>query len=139
MNINYNEVVKIKIRRLQELCDRKIWPNYSHNKSTPADEELKEYYDKRIKFVQESGVKRTQEMIEKIQSLGYEITHCRVSSKGVLSIVASRNGYKLFGFATPTGKLILSNEKRENVLVVNYQKKSMRTHDKFLEVVVREI
>jgi hypothetical protein len=136
MNINYGEVVEAKIKRLQTLLGAKHQPIQGPHSSSMSDEELTAHYAKKIAALRERGETKTREMVEKINALGYQVTGGRISEKGVHTLKAVRNGYPLFGFVDPGGKLILSNNNRQNVLTINYQRKNLVVHDNFLVVVI---
>lgn len=139
MEINVEDVVTAKLKRLEEMRTSGNMPYLRPRFIAPLQaDEVEQYYIKRITLVKEHGVRKMHEMLQRIDEMGYRVTQKKISPKGVMTLKAERGGIKCFGFCDPTGKLILSNQEKANVLTVNYTRRSMHVHDKFLEVILRK-
>ena len=146
--IDYQKLIEAKVARLKELQAQGGTSNvYGWNHVVVHDEA---WHQKKIDYVMDQGATRAREMIEKIQSMGYELQSAHITPKGVAAIKTTRGGIKLFGFVDPSGKLVLNIPPQQNggqyfagqftnVMTINYQRKNMVVHDRFLEVILKRI
>ncbi len=147
-----NELVQVKLKRLETLmkdAPEEASTTGAFRRRFQRFQTPKATFAKKMTFVKEKGIKRLREMLSKIKEIGYNVEPNRITQAGVLSLKGNRDGYPVFGFVCPTGKLRLSmrkeqvkmydNSSSDVILEINYQRKNLVVHDHFLTIVVNRV